>query len=61
MLRSLSLPVFKTVIRRTDKIPESTFDRRAIYDYSPRSAASVDYRLWVQEYLREEARQHGEV
>lgn len=61
LLRSLSLPVFKTVIRRTDKIPESTFDRRAIYDYSPRSAASVDYRLWVQEYLREETRQHGEV
>lgn len=54
MLRELRLPVFRTVIRRTDKIPESTFDRSSIYDYSPRSAAGIDYRLWVQEYLGEE-------
>lgn len=54
MLRGLQLPVFRTVIRRTDKIPESTFDRSSIYDYSPRSAAGIDYRLWVQEYLGEE-------
>lgn len=59
LLRKLSLPVFKTVIRRTDKVPESTIDRRSIYDYSPRSAASRDYQLWVQEYLGEEVGQHG--
>ena len=61
LLRKLSLPVFKTVIRRTDKVPESTIDRRFIYDYSPRSAASRDYQLWVQEYLGEEVNHHGEV
>lgn len=61
MLRNLGLPVFKTVIRRTDKVPESTIDRRSIYDYSPRSAASRDYQLWVQEYLGEEVEPHGEV
>lgn len=61
MLRGLRLPVFRTVIRRTDKIPESTFDRSSIYDYSPRSAASQDYRLWVKEYLGEEAAENGEV
>ncbi len=60
LLRSLGLPVFRTVIRRTDKIPESTFDRSPIRDYSPRSAASLDYQAWVSEYLHEEA-QHGEV
>lgn len=60
LLRSLGLPVFRTVIRRTDKIPESTFDRSPIRDYSPRSAASLDYQAWVSEYLREEV-QHGEI
>lgn len=60
LLRSLSVPVFRTVIRRTDKIPESTFDRSSIYDYSPRSAAGIDYRLWVREYLGEEC-EHGEI
>lgn len=61
LLRSLSVPVFHTVIRRTDKVPEFTFDRSSIYDYSPRSAASQDYRLWVKEYLGEEAGSDGEV
>ncbi len=61
MLRELSLPVFKTVIRRTDKVPESTVVWQPIFDYSPRSAASQDYRLWVQEYLGEEAEADGEV
>lgn len=58
LLRSLGLPVFRTVIRRTDKIPESTFDRSPIRGYSPRSAASLDYQSWVAEYLHEEV-QHG--
>lgn len=60
LLRSLSVPVFRTVIRRTDKIPESTFDRSSIYDYSPRSAAGIDYRRWVREYLGEEC-EHGKI
>ena len=61
MLRNLGLPVFKTVIRRTDKVPESTVVWQPIFDYSPRSAASQDYRLWVDEYLGEEAGSDGEV
>ena len=61
MLRNLGLPVFKTVIRRTDKVPESTVVWQPIFDYSPRSAASQDYRLWVEEYLGEEAAENGEV
>lgn len=52
LLRSIGVPVFDTVIRRTDKIPESTFDRTPIAKYSPRSAASLDYAAWVCEYLR---------
>lgn len=58
LLRSLGVPVFRAVIRRTDKVPESTFDRTPIRDYSPRSAASLDYQTWVEEYLHEEVR-HG--
>ena len=60
LLRGLSLPVFTTVIRRTEKVPESTFQRRPVMDYSPRSAASLDYRAWVWEYLREGGVSDGE-
>ena len=54
LIRSLDVPVFRTVIRRTDKVPESTFMRQPIADYSSRSAAAQDYRAWVKEYLGEE-------
>ena len=56
LIRGMGVPVFKTVIRRTDKVPESTFMRQPIVDYSPRSAAAMDYRCWVREYLGEEVR-----
>lgn len=61
LLRGLSVPVFNTVIRRTEKVPESTFSRLPVMDYSPRSAASVDYRAWVWEYLTEGGGTDGEV
>lgn len=51
LVRERCSPVFRTVIRRTDKVPESTFDRQPIVRYSPNSAAAKDYRTWVQEYL----------
>ena len=53
LLRSMPLPVFKQVIRRTDKIPESTFVKAAVLDYSVTSAASKDYRLLCQEIFGE--------
>lgn len=53
LIRSLDVPVFKQVIRRTEKVPESTFDRSPIWQYSPGSAASQDYRAWVRELLGE--------
>ncbi len=54
LVRSMGVPVFGTAIRRTDKVPESTFDRQPIVRYSPGSAAAQDYRRWVREYLGEE-------
>lgn len=54
LLREMDLPMFKTAIRRTEKMPESTFDSQPIVVYSPRSAAAQDYRRWVREYLGEE-------
>lgn len=53
LVRDMGVPVFKTAIRRTDKVPESTFDRQPIVGYSPGSAAAQDYRRWVREYLGE--------
>ena len=51
LLRSSGIPVFRQVIRRTEKVPESTFEQQPVTQYSPNSAASVDYRRWVREYL----------
>lgn len=51
LLREMDIPVFQTVIRRTEKMPESTFERKPIVRYSPGSAAAQDYRKWVKEYL----------
>ena len=47
------VPVFHTVIRRTDKVVESTLDRMPVTQYSRQSAAARDYRSWVAEYLGE--------
>lgn len=57
VLRTGSFPVFKTVIRRTDRVDESTFQRQPLRIYSPRSAACVDYRALAREYL--EGRSQG--
>lgn len=51
VLRDSGVPVFETVIRRTDIVDESTFQRQPLNVYSPRSAACVDYRRLVKEYL----------
>lgn len=51
LLRSSGVPVFAQAIRRTEKVPESTFSQLPVTQYSPNSAASVDYRRWVREYL----------
>ena len=51
LLRQSGIPCFRQVIRRTEKVPESTFERRPVTAYSRGSAASVDYRRWVDEYL----------
>lgn len=49
MLRALPLPVFRQTIRRTEKVPESTFVKSSVLDYSVTSAASRDYRLLCRE------------
>lgn len=51
LLRQSSIPVFETRIRRSDKVDESTFMRRPLVDYSPRSSAARDYRDLVAEYI----------
>ena len=54
-LREESLaPVYDTVIRRTDKVPESSWARVAVQEYSPWCSAARDYRAWVAELLVKE-------
>lgn len=53
MLRRMDIPVFETVIRRTDKVAESTIEQKPIWPYSPGSAAAQDYRRFARELLGE--------
>ena len=57
-LRASGLPVFGVRIRRTDKVDGMTYAQEPLSLYSPRSAAGVDYRRFVREYL-EGARGNG--
>lgn len=43
--------IFRTMIRVSKKVSESTFAREPVFKYSRRSAASVDYLRLVNEYL----------
>lgn len=58
LLRRSGIPVYDAVIRRTDKVDESTFARLAAHEYSRRCSAGQDYLAFVQEFLGKEA-QHG--
>lgn len=51
ILRGGSVPVYKTVIRRTDIVDESTYGSKPLYLYSPNCAAAVDYKRFAAEYL----------
>lgn len=50
-LRTSGLPMFMTMIRRTDKVDESTYARQTLDTWSPYSSAGRDYRTFVAEYL----------
>lgn len=63
LLEASKIPMFRSRIRRTDKVPESTFYAQAITEYSPQSAAGRDYRKFVKELLElldgKEAQEYG--
>ena len=50
-LRASSVPVFRQVIRRSDKVTEAIGAGQALQAYSPQSAAGRDYRAFVDEFL----------
>lgn len=56
LLRKSSIPVFKTHIRRSDKVDESTFARQPLSVYSKTSSAGRDYESFVAEFLKGGAR-----
>lgn len=49
-LRNAGLPIFHH-IRRSDKVDDMTFQQEPLLISSPNSAAGVDYRRFVREYL----------
>lgn len=52
------VPVYQTMIRRTDKVPESSWAGRAVQAWSPWCSAARDYRAWVAELLEKEGMAH---
>ena len=52
------VPVYSTVIRRTDKVPESSWARMALQALSPWCSAARDYRAWAAELLAKEGIQY---
>ena len=53
------VPVFDTVIRRTDKVLEATWAREPVQTWSPFSSAARDYRAWVKELVEKEGLGNG--
>ena len=53
------VPVYDTVIRRTDKVIESSWATGSVLIWSPQSSAAKDYRAWVQELVTKEALRNG--
>lgn len=49
-LRGSGLPVYPH-IRRSDKVDDMTFDQQPLLECSPRSAAGVDYRRFVRQWM----------
>lgn len=54
LLRSSGLPVYKTRIRRTDKVDEATFARQPLFQWSKTSSAGRDYIAFAEEVLAHE-------
>lgn len=52
------VPVYDTVIRRTDKVPESSWARMAVQQWSPWCSAARDYRAWAAELVAKEGIQY---
>lgn len=50
-LRSGSLEVFKTVIRRGTAVDEASYARAPLFEYAPKSAPAQDYEAWFREVL----------
>ena len=54
LLDTMHVQTFRTKIRRTEKLPESTMSLRPLREYSPRSSAAMDYRFLAGELMEEE-------
>jgi chromosome partitioning protein len=51
-IKALGYPVFERHIRKTQKMKSSTFAREPIVVHSSRCGAAVDYKVFVEEYLK---------
>ena len=51
LLTERHVPMYRTAIRRTNKVPESTGQHEPLRTYSPRSSAAIDYRCLAGELM----------
>ena len=53
LLTERHVPMYRTAIRRSNKVPESTGQHEPLRTYSPRSSAAIDYRSLARELMEE--------
>lgn len=58
-LRANGYKIFDNVIRFSEKVAENTFMQQPLLEYSPRSAAAVSYKKFVNEYVEKTGFQGG--
>ncbi len=51
----LGTKVYKTSIRETVSVPETALNKSNIYDYAPQATATLDYKAFVGEFLKDNA------
>lgn len=58
LLRNSGFHVYQTVIRNTVAVGESTYARKPLREYAPRTATAKDYEAFTREFI-EEVRRNG--
>lgn len=60
LARHIDVPVFETFIRNSVVVEEAQANKADLFSYSEKSTVAEDYSRFVEEYLGQEGKRHGE-